>query len=63
LIAVLQKLFSGQPAAAIMNFDIEPFFRQIGLDQFLSTQRRSGLDGMIRRIRTLSGSIVDRSLT
>ncbi len=61
LIAVLQKLFSGQPAEAILNFDIEPFFRQIGLDQFLSTQRRSGLDGMIRRIRTLSGSMVDNT--
>ncbi len=53
LIAVLQKLFSGQNTDAILRFDIEQFFRQIGLDQFLSTQRRSGLDGMIRRIHAL----------
>ncbi len=60
LIAVLQYLFSGQSAEAIMAFDVEAFFRKIGLDQFVSTQRRSGLDGMIRRIRTLATSIIDR---
>lgn len=63
LIAVLQHLFSGQPATEILNYEIEDFFRRIGLDQFVSTQRRSGLDGMIRRIRTLAQSIVDRGAT
>ncbi|MEZ6137649.1 MAG: SufS family cysteine desulfurase [Pirellulaceae bacterium] len=61
LISVLQKLFSGQAATQIMAFDTESFFRRIGLDQFVSTQRRSGLDGMIRRIRTLAQNIVDRA--
>jgi cysteine desulfurase/selenocysteine lyase len=60
LIALLQALFSGQPASEILNFDIEGVFRKLGLDQFISTQRRSGLDGMIRRIRTLAQAIVDR---
>ncbi|QDV24294.1 SufS family cysteine desulfurase [Aureliella helgolandensis] len=60
LIAVLIKLFSGQKAEQILAFDIESFFRRIGFDQFVSTQRRSGLDGMIRRIRTLAQSIADR---
>lgn len=60
LIAVLEKLFSGQAAEDVINYDIEPFFRKIGLDQFVSTQRRSGLDGMIRRIRTLATAIVER---
>ena len=60
LIAVLLHLFSGQAATEILEFDIEEFFRRIGLDQFVSTQRRSGLDGMIRRIRTLAQSIVER---
>jgi cysteine desulfurase / selenocysteine lyase len=60
LIAVLEKIFSGQPAAEIIEFDIEQFFRRIGLDQFISTQRRSGLDGMVRRVKTLAGAIVDR---
>ncbi len=60
LIAVLQSLFSGQKAADILSFDIEKLFRKIGLDQFVSSQRRSGLDGMIRRIRTLAQTIVER---
>lgn len=61
LIGVLQSLFSGQNAEEILAFDIEAFFRRIGLDQFVSTQRRSGLDGMIRRIRTLAESIQERT--
>ncbi len=60
LIAILLELFSGQPAREILSFDIECFFRRIGLDQFVSTQRRNGLNGMIRNIRTLAQSIVDR---
>ncbi len=60
LIAVLQALFSGQKATEILSFDMEKLFRKIGLDQFVSSQRRSGLEGMIRRIHTLAQSIVDR---
>ena len=60
LIAVLQTLLSGQDAKLLLEFDLESFFRRIGLDQFVSTQRRSGLDGMIRNIRTLALAIVQR---
>ena len=51
LIALMQKLFSGQRADQILAFDIEGFFRRIGLDQFISQQRRNGLAGMANRIR------------
>ena len=54
LIAVVLKLFSGQPRQEIETYDVEGFFRRIGLDQFVTSQRRNGLDGMIRRIRTLA---------
>ncbi|MEZ6076382.1 MAG: SufE family protein [Pirellulaceae bacterium] len=60
LIALLQALFSGQLASDVLSFDIEALFRKIGLDQFVSSQRRSGLNGMIRRIRTLAQAIEDR---
>jgi len=60
LIAVLETLLSGQDAKQLLEFDLESFFRRIGLDQFVSTQRRSGLDGMIRNIRTLALAIVQR---
>ncbi len=57
LIALLLRLFSGQSAEAILEFDTDAFFRRIGLDEFVSTQRRSGLNGMIQRIRALAGGI------
>jgi cysteine desulfurase/selenocysteine lyase len=50
LIAILQRLFSGQSAAAILAFDTEKFLSQLGLDRHLSMGRRTGLAGMIRRI-------------
>jgi cysteine desulfurase/selenocysteine lyase len=51
LIAILQRLYSGQRAGDILAFDIEAFFRRIGLDQFISSQRRNGLAGMVGKIR------------
>lgn len=59
LITLLQKLFSGQRASDVLAFDLEAFFREIGLDQFITSQRRSGLAGMVGRIRNLAQSIVD----
>jgi cysteine desulfurase/selenocysteine lyase len=51
LIAIMQRLFSGQKASEILGFDVEAFFRRIGLDSFITTQRRNGLAGMVKRIR------------
>ena len=58
LIAVLQRIYSGQKASAVLDFDIENFFQRIGLDQFISSQRRNGLAGMIKRIRGSAGAMV-----
>jgi cysteine desulfurase/selenocysteine lyase len=57
LIGLLQKLFSGQPAHEVLAFDLEGFFRRIGLEQFITSQRRSGLAGMVKRIRKLAEGI------
>jgi len=57
LIGILQKLFAGQRAGDILAFDVEAFFNRIGLDQFVSTQRRNGLAGMVNRIRKLAAGI------
>ncbi len=54
LIAVLLRLYSGQRPADILDFDIEAFFRRIGLDQFISSQRRNGLAGMVAKIHQLA---------
>jgi cysteine desulfurase/selenocysteine lyase len=58
LIAVLQRLFSGQRVKDVLAFDTESFFRRIGLDQFVSSQRRNGLAGMIARIRKEAEAVV-----
>ncbi len=57
LIAVLQQLFSGQSAREVLAFDVEAFFRRIGLETFISSQRRNGLAGMVKRIRALAGEV------
>jgi sulfur transfer protein SufE len=41
----------------VLKFDVEDFFRRIDLDQFISSQRRNGLAGMVKRIRSLATQI------
>ncbi|HEY4329164.1 MAG TPA: SufS family cysteine desulfurase [Phycisphaerae bacterium] len=57
LIALLQRLYSGQPVSQILSFDIESFFQKIGLDQFITSQRRNGLAGMVAEIRRLAQNL------
>jgi len=51
LIGLLEHLFSGQKAKDIVTFDVEGYFRRLGLDQHLSMGRRNGLAAMVQRIR------------
>jgi cysteine desulfurase/selenocysteine lyase len=60
LIAILQRLYSGQPARSVLAFDIEGFFSRIGLDQFITAQRRNGLAGMIQKIRSLASELANQ---
>ena len=60
LIALLQRLFSGQRAQAVLDFDAAAFFAEIGLDQHLSLTRRNGLAAMVERLRQLASQAVDR---
>jgi cysteine desulfurase/selenocysteine lyase len=57
LIALLEKLFSGQKSRDILAFDIESFFQRIGLEQFITVQRRNGLAGMVKRIKSIAKEI------
>ena len=54
LIAILVTAFEGQPVKDIPGIDIESVFRQIGLDEHLSPNRRSGFYAMVQRIRDLA---------
>jgi cysteine desulfurase / selenocysteine lyase len=58
LIALLQQLYSGQTAAAILAFSAEAFLTRIGLDQHLSMSRRNGLTAMVQRVRVLAQRVV-----
>jgi cysteine desulfuration protein SufE len=51
LIAILLRLYSGRPAAAILAFDAKAAFEKLGLTGALSAQRSNGLFSMVERIR------------
>jgi cysteine desulfurase/selenocysteine lyase len=54
LIGLLEKLFAGQKAKDVAAFDVEGFFHRIGLEQFITVQRRSGLAGMVKKVKDLA---------
>jgi cysteine desulfuration protein SufE len=54
LIAVLLSAYQDKTAAEIGAVDIEQSFKDIGLDQHLSPNRRNGFFAMVERIRALS---------
>lgn len=54
LIAILQRVYSGQRAKDILAFDVEDFFHRLGIDQNLAMQRRIGLGEMVKRIQHLA---------
>ena len=51
LIAILLRLFSGQPPDDILAFDAKAAFEKLGLTGALSSQRSNGLASMVQRIR------------
>ena len=51
LIAILERLYSGRPPSAILQFDAKAAFGKLGLSEALSSQRANGLASMVERIR------------
>src|SRR3954449_9009223 len=51
LIAVLLVFYSGRTPRQILDLDIDGSFREIGLDQHISPNRRNGFFSMVERIR------------
>jgi cysteine desulfurase / selenocysteine lyase len=58
LLAVLQKVFSGQRAAEILAFEAPAFWQRLGLDRNLTTGRRNGLGAMVERLRDFAAGLV-----
>jgi cysteine desulfurase/selenocysteine lyase len=57
LLALLQRLFSGQSAKDVLAFNVQEFFARLGLDQHLTMGRRNGLAEMVKRIRSFAAEI------
>ena len=57
LIGLLQHVYSGQSTDSILAFDFDSFLRRVGLDKHLSMGRRSGLEGMTKRIRLMAHTL------
>jgi cysteine desulfurase/selenocysteine lyase len=63
LVGILEKVFAGQSASEILSFDVESFFKRLGLDQHLSMGRRNGLASMIGRIRAYAQALAGPAAT
>jgi cysteine desulfurase/selenocysteine lyase len=61
LIALLQRVYSGQRARDILAFDIEGFLGRLGLDKNLTLGRRNGLAAMVQRIRALATALAGQA--
>ena len=61
LVAILQRVYSGQPAEKVLAFGVEAFMHRLGLDKNLSMGRRNGLGEMVQRIRKFAGEIRQES--
>jgi cysteine desulfurase/selenocysteine lyase len=57
LLAVLQRVYSGQRAGDILAFDTPAFWRRLGLDQNLTTGRRNGLGAMVERLHRFAADL------
>jgi cysteine desulfuration protein SufE len=51
LVAILRVVYSGKTADDILDIDLERVFRELGLEQHLSPNRRNGFFSMVEQIR------------
>ncbi|MDA7947687.1 MAG: SufE family protein [Hyphomicrobiaceae bacterium] len=52
LIAILFAIYSGKPAAEILNTDAQAIFSNLGLGEHLTPQRSNGFVSMVERIQS-----------
>jgi cysteine desulfurase / selenocysteine lyase len=61
LLAMLQRLFSGQPARDILAFDLPGFLARAGLESNLTMGRRNGLAAMVKRLRIVAAGLAEEA--
>ena len=52
LIALLTRIYSGEPVGDILKFDVKALLDEIGVTGALTAQRSNGLASMLTRVRT-----------
>jgi cysteine desulfurase/selenocysteine lyase len=60
-LALLQRLYSGQPAPQVLAFDIHGFMQRIGLDKNLTQGRRNGLAEMVKRVQRFAADVAQNN--
>ena len=58
-LAILQRLYCGQRAGAVLAFDFPAFMQRIGLDKNLTQGRRNGLAEMLKRVQRFAQQIAE----
>ncbi|NLS13113.1 cysteine desulfurase sulfur acceptor subunit CsdE [Vibrio sp. SM6] len=53
LIALVMAAYNGKSASAILAFDVDHYFEQLGLLSHLSPSRGNGLKAIVEQIRTM----------
>lgn len=56
LVAILHRVYSGQPPDKILSFDIQNLLARLDLEQHLSMNRRNGLLSIIERLKKFAAS-------
>lgn len=54
LLAVVLAAYNAKAPSAVLNFDIEAYFEQLGLLKHLSPTRGNGLRAMVARIKSIA---------
>ncbi|MHC4875421.1 MAG: SufE family protein [Planctomycetota bacterium] len=54
LLTVILMAYSGRTPQEILDVDIQSTFKRLGLDRHLSTARKNGLAGMVKRVRQIA---------
>ena len=62
LIAALLAVFDRKPPRDALAVDVPAVFAELGLDKHLSTARKSGLAGMVQRIRGEAARLAGEAL-
>ncbi len=60
LIAVLMAAYQNKTPEQITNLDIKKYFKDIGLDQHLSPNRRNGFFSMVERIQSFASTAASK---